>query len=273
MDLVVIFLTDIGQHVIVPEKYVYDLNVSQLKNRGKNACIDFLVYYTDDCIECQYYPDPILDAIILKEFPAGRGGWFHGRTVFFTSTKQRLVHFFIMLFLCILFNMNMIYIILDDPDEAKEIKTGRRNKVPPVYNPARLREKPLPSLVLGTVDADDDHVDDDPSVASREDDPLNNSTDTNNDTSTSVSDLSIAEAMKPEPIFEEMNDRDANAVAVFLNDSYEKYGSDDDLFIHKSDYLPAPIVDKNCSYEVKKNDIVTGKKPFATDVSIHVPLK
>lgn len=85
MDLVVVFLVDIGKHVIVPEKYVYDLNISQLKNRGKNASRNFLVYYTDDCVECVYYPDPISDAIKMKEFPAGRGAWFYGRTVFFTG--------------------------------------------------------------------------------------------------------------------------------------------------------------------------------------------
>lgn len=85
MDLVVVYLCDIGKHVIVPEEYIHDLNVSQLKNRGKNASRNFLVYYTDDCIECEYYPDPISDAIVMNEFPAGHGGWFHGRTIFYTS--------------------------------------------------------------------------------------------------------------------------------------------------------------------------------------------
>lgn len=123
----------------------------------------------------------------------------------------------------------------------------------------------VPSLVLVSRD-DADH------------DPLNISTDAmsvtnngsmmntiNNEASTSasqqvpldssvdtVSAPSIARAMKQEPIFEEMNDRDANAVENFLNDSYEKNGSDEDLYIHKKDYLPAPIAEKASPYEVKK---------------------
>lgn len=77
MDLVVVFLVDIGKHVIVPEKYVYDLNISQLKNRGKNASRNFLVYYTDDCVECVYYPDPISGIRIWHQderIPSGSWG-------------------------------------------------------------------------------------------------------------------------------------------------------------------------------------------------------
>lgn len=80
-----VYLCDIEKHVIVPEKYIHDLNVSQLKNRGKNASRNFLVYFTDDAIECEQYPDPISDAIVMTEFPAGRGDWFYGRTISFTG--------------------------------------------------------------------------------------------------------------------------------------------------------------------------------------------
>lgn len=85
MDLVVVYLIDIGKHVIFPEKYVRDLNIPSLNNRGKNASRNFLVYFTDDCTECVHYPDPVQGAQILKEFPAGHGGWFYGRTIYFTG--------------------------------------------------------------------------------------------------------------------------------------------------------------------------------------------
>lgn len=69
MDLVVVYLKDVGKHIIVPEKYIHDLNTSQLKNRGKTASRHFLVYCTEDLIECEHYPDPIPDARIVNEFP------------------------------------------------------------------------------------------------------------------------------------------------------------------------------------------------------------
>lgn len=47
--------------------------------------------------------------------------------------------------------------------------------------------------------------------------------------------------LKQEPIFEVLTDRDANAVEDLLNESYEQCGDDDDLFIHKTDVIPAPV--------------------------------
>lgn len=51
MDLVVVYLTNVHEHVIVPEHYIYDLNVKSLKNKGKNPCRDYLVYWSDECVE------------------------------------------------------------------------------------------------------------------------------------------------------------------------------------------------------------------------------
>lgn len=86
MDLVVVFLTKVGKHIIVPEKYIHELDIKQLKNRGKNSCRDYLIYWSDDVIECENYPDPIPDAVVMDSFPAGCGGWFKGRLLFFTGT-------------------------------------------------------------------------------------------------------------------------------------------------------------------------------------------
>lgn len=86
MDLVVVYLTNVHEHVIVPEHYIYDLNVKSLKNKGKNPCRDYLVYWSDECVEGEHYPEPNSDATISMNFPAGSGAWFHGRTVYFTGT-------------------------------------------------------------------------------------------------------------------------------------------------------------------------------------------
>lgn len=142
MNLVVVFLTKIGEHFIVPESYIYDLDMKQLKNRGKNSCRDYLVYWADDIIECEFYPEPNKDAVVMYSFPAGRGGWFTGRTVYFSGDilyKSTYKGFFI---------STDFVLNLDDVQEAKEIKEKRRNFAPPVYNPARLNEKPVPKLVL-----------------------------------------------------------------------------------------------------------------------------
>lgn len=44
--------------------------------------------------------------------------------------------------------LNVFLPFLDDFEEASQIKETRRNIKPPVYNPRRLSEKPLPLLVL-----------------------------------------------------------------------------------------------------------------------------
>lgn len=237
------------------------------------------------------------------------------------------------------------------------MKENRRNTLPPVYNPARLREKPVPALVLAAhnntheaddIDGDDDGpqtdvsnsnlrnsdstVNDETSTAADDNannDPqndaanaidslvnvtvngedsiltgqhkadsdvlnisavsprFNHSLSVSNEVSTSASQQDTQEnsvdvvppiemAMKQEPIFAVMNDQDANAVEAYLNNSYEQCGSDDDVFIHKSDYIPAPVTEQSKStvkYQVKQSDIVSGTKPFAIDVSIYLPLK
>lgn len=70
-----------------------------------------------------------------------------------------------------------------------------------------------------------------------------------------------------------ISDRDAEAADVFLDKSYEQYGSDEDLYMQRSDRGPSPIAEKTCPYQVKKSDIVTGNKAFAKDVSVFIVLK
>lgn len=85
MDLVVVCLTNAGKNIIIPEHYIYGLDYKQLKNNGKNACRDQLVYWSDDCIEGFYYPEIDKNAVVKMELPAGNGAWYHGRTIYFTG--------------------------------------------------------------------------------------------------------------------------------------------------------------------------------------------
>lgn len=73
-------------------------------------------------------------------------------------------------------------------------------------------------------------------------------------------------SIKNEPIFEQMNEKDARAVEGVFNASYENYGSDDAVMIHRSDPVPKPIADQN-PYQVKVNDALSGKILFALTVS------
>lgn len=86
MDLVLVLLSDVRKYIIVPESYVYGLNISALKNLGRNSCRDYLVYWSDDCVEGVDYPDPIPNAPKRDTFPAGKGAWLRGRTIYFTGS-------------------------------------------------------------------------------------------------------------------------------------------------------------------------------------------
>lgn len=63
----------------------------------------------------------------------------------------------------------MFFNIKDNSDEAKEIKDKRRNFPPPVYNEARLVEKPIPRLSLSSDESQaekDEHTSDNVSFLS-----------------------------------------------------------------------------------------------------------
>lgn len=186
MDLVVTYLKDVKRYVIVPENYIYGFNLKSLKNLGNNSCRDQLVFWSDECIEGLYYPEPNANANKLRYFPPGiDGGWYHGRTIYFTGMHTHFV----------LFNNFIIHIknvsITDDFEEAKRIKERRRNFVPPVYNPRRLSEQPIPLLVL--VPNAEENVE---NVEQRtENDPLGSSIEHVNSSSLSNNDTNEADAM------------------------------------------------------------------------------
>lgn len=95
-----------------------------------------------------------------------------------------------------------------------------------------------------------------------------------NDSNTStMASNSTAVQVKKEPQFSSMDEEDANVVANLFDGSYEKLNeSDDDILIHRNDYVPAPIaaaVDEDkIPYKVKVNDIISANIPFATNVSV-----
>lgn len=79
--------------------------------------------------------------------------------------------------------------------------------------------------------------------------------------------------VKKEPQFSPMDEEDADVVANIFDGSYEKLNdSDDDILIHRNDYVPAPITDAvekdKKPYKVKVNDVISANMPFATNVSV-----
>lgn len=85
IELVVVFLTDVKEFIIVPENYILGLDINAVKNMGKNSCRDHLIYWSDQCVEGDFYPEPKKSAVVSKTFPANDGAWFHGRTVHYTG--------------------------------------------------------------------------------------------------------------------------------------------------------------------------------------------
>lgn len=79
--------------------------------------------------------------------------------------------------------------------------------------------------------------------------------------------LNIETPIKEEPQFLLMSDEDAGAIDTIFNVSYEKVNeSDDDILIHCSDAIPAPIKPKMVPYQTKANDVISGNIPFAINV-------
>lgn len=72
------------------------------------------------------------------------------------------------------------------------------------------------------------------------------------------------ECVKKEPVFQVMNDHDADVAENVFNDSYEICGSDDELMIKINDQLPKPMAEKN-KYQVKVDDVLSGTMPFAVN--------
>lgn len=95
MNLVVAYLTKVREHIIIPERYIYGLNMKALKNFGNNSSRDQLVYWADECVEGQNYPEPHPDADISENWPAGTGAWYHARTIYFTGKHKQKVALFL----------------------------------------------------------------------------------------------------------------------------------------------------------------------------------
>lgn len=102
------------------------------------------------------------------------------------------------------------------------------------------------------------------------------------------SSMAIGLPIKNEPIFDQLNEVDGHVVDNLFNEnddggcddeasdptatdlsneSYENCGPDDDVMVHRSATLPKPIGERN-PYLVKVNDLISGKIPFALNVSV-----
>lgn len=66
--------------------------------------------------------------------------------------------------------------------------------------------------------------------------------------------------VKTEPVFDQLNETDQQIAEDVFNLSYENCGSDDDVMVERNVPLPMPA-------GVKKNDVLTGNKPYAVNAS------
>lgn len=90
MDLVVVYLTKVREKVIVPETYINGYNnsfVKHLKNKGNNAGRDHLIFWSNEIVEGEFYPEPDQNAEELENFPPEKSGWYIGRTLYFTGKQ------------------------------------------------------------------------------------------------------------------------------------------------------------------------------------------
>lgn len=194
-----------------------------------------------------------------------------------------------------------MFIYSDDFADAVHEKERRRHQLPPVYNNARLMEMPLPVLVLpgqesippSETSAEDlDPLAEDVSITtenetqhqpnvnislqttSNQDGPIDTARAphvpiqnvTDNQLSVALQSVLNMVPTKIEPVFEQMNYDDTEAAEEVFNDSYENYGSSDEIMIHRTDAAPKPIVHEN-PYQVKTNDMVSGNMPFALNAA------
>lgn len=77
--------------------------------------------------------------------------------------------------------------------------------------------------------------------------------------------------VKQEPVFEPLNEEQAQAIDDVFNHSYEQCDSDGEIYVEKSTPIPAPCKstgDKENPYKTKAADVISGNIPFATSVSI-----
>lgn len=95
MDLVLVYLREVKEYVIVPETYINGYGpdfLKGLKNQGNNCNRDHLVFYSDQCVEGHTYPEPDPNAKISETFPPIGSSWYNGRTILFTGKCEKQNH-------------------------------------------------------------------------------------------------------------------------------------------------------------------------------------
>lgn len=73
--------------------------------------------------------------------------------------------------------------------------------------------------------------------------------------------------IKPEPVFTQLDNENAQAVEDILNESYENCDDSGDVLVCSRDEMPMPNFER-IRYEVKQSDIISGNLAFATNVRV-----
>lgn len=73
MTFVVIYLIGAREIIVVPDKWVFDLNTAKLKNNGRNSNQNFLAYCSFVDGEPELAKEPNFDVPIFGEFNINMG--------------------------------------------------------------------------------------------------------------------------------------------------------------------------------------------------------
>lgn len=138
MTFVVVWLNEAGKRVIVEEVWVQNLNCARLKNNGRNSNQDFLIFWSSKDDVPNFDVQARFSAPLNDEYLSSCDG---------VCYFGRIEKFFGMYFLLFFNTVESFYLkFVDEYADALDfIKHTRRQMPPPVYNPARVREKPFPN--------------------------------------------------------------------------------------------------------------------------------
>lgn len=153
--LVVVYLSDAKQYTVVPEEFIYQLNERNLKNLGLNRNQSRLIYFSGDVFEQLNRnevfepPQPNFNLEVSFEYPLPNNlneTCFIGRLIKFEGMcNQKISSYFI----CnVLDKINSHKCDTDTFEEAMKRANRLRNRLPAVYNPARVFEQPIPPAQL-----------------------------------------------------------------------------------------------------------------------------
>lgn len=147
---VLVFLSVSRRYTVVDESFIFQLIERNVKNFGINRNQNRLIYFLREWFERRERNETIYGDFVpnftletTNEYPLPDGmdeTCFIGRMICFEGNKELNILF--------IFSTYSIYSITTDSFESAMMHAERlRERLPAVYNPARVQEKPIPPIV------------------------------------------------------------------------------------------------------------------------------